>query len=97
ETGYSYTYLSKIFSKQEKITIARYFILLKIEKVKELLTYGELSLGEIANMLQYSSVQALSNQFRKVTGYSVSEFREGLAGKRRPLDQIISLDSKSSE
>ena len=96
ETGYSYTYLSKVFSKQENITIARYFILIKIEKVKELLTYGELTLREIAESLQYSSVQALSNQFRKVTGYSVSQFREGLAGKRGKIDQIVNLDAGAS-
>ncbi|MBK7988259.1 MAG: helix-turn-helix transcriptional regulator [Ignavibacteria bacterium] len=76
KTDLNYTYLSKIFSTIENTTIEKYFILLKIEKVKELLSYQELSLSEISYQLAYSSVQALSNQFKKITGITVSEFKE---------------------
>ncbi len=89
ELGISYAYLSKLFSKLEGQTIEKYFIRLKIEKVKELLSYQELSLSEISYRLKYSSVQALSSQFRKITGISVSEYKEnGLLLERKELDRI---------
>lgn len=88
KTDLNYTYLSKIFSKVENITIEKYFILLKIEKVKELVSYGELTLSEIAYQLTYSSVQALSNQFKSVTGLTVSEFKEQSQKNRKSLDKI---------
>jgi AraC family transcriptional regulator len=84
----NYTYLSKIFSNNENITIERYFILLKIEKVKELLTYKELSLSEISHQLAYSSVQALSKQFKTATGLTVSEFKEQESKNRKSLDNL---------
>jgi len=68
--GKDYHYLSVLFSSQESITIEQYYILQKIERAKELLKYGELTLSEIAYRLNYSSVQHLSNQFKKVTGFS---------------------------
>lgn len=83
-----YSYLSNLFSSVEGITIEKYFIALKIEKAKELLVYGELSLSEIAWQLGYSSVQHLSNQFKKVTGLTPSYFKTIGAAKRKPLDQI---------
>jgi AraC-like DNA-binding protein len=83
-----YQYLSKVFSRLEHITIEKYFILLKIERVKELLSYGQLTLSEIAYQLQYSSVQHLSNQFKKVTGQSVSEYKNAHQPNRTPLDAI---------
>ena len=76
------------FAEREGVTIARYLILLKIERVKELLGYGELTLSEIAFRLRYSSVQHLSNQFRRVTGVSVREYKGGGAGHRHPLDAL---------
>jgi AraC family transcriptional regulator len=83
-----YSYLSKVFSRLEPTTIEKYFILLKIERVKELLSYGQLTLSEIAHQLQYSSVQHLSNQFKKITGQSVSEYKNTIQPTRTPLDAI---------
>lgn len=71
-----YTYLSNLFSRLQGVTIEKYIISQKIELVKELLVYEELSLGDIAFKLQYSSVAHLSNQFKKVTGVTPSNFRE---------------------
>ncbi len=83
-----YTYLSKLFSSVEGQTIERYIIRLKIEKVKEYLTYEELTLTEIADILGYSSVAHLSSQFKKETGMTPSEFK-GLSSRERiPLDNI---------
>ncbi|MEE9466493.1 MAG: AraC family transcriptional regulator [Candidatus Neomarinimicrobiota bacterium] len=86
--GRSYSYLSKLFSDLEQITIEKYIILQKIEKVKELLVYDELSLSEIAYMLGYSSTQHLSGQFKTVTGLTPTAFRHDKAGRRRPLDRV---------
>lgn len=71
----SYSYLSTLFSKHEHITLEKYIILQRIEKVKELVQQGELSLSEIAYSMGYSSVQYLSTQFRQITGYSVTEYK----------------------
>jgi len=71
----SYQHLSTVFSRNEKITLEKYIILQRIEKVKELIQNGELSLSEIAFMMGYSSVQYLSTQFKQVTGYSVTEYK----------------------
>jgi len=79
---YQYTYLAGIFSSEKGSTIERFIIMQKIEKVKELLEYGEFSLTEIANKLQYSSVAHLSNQFKKVTGVTASDYkRNNIAAK----------------
>lgn len=87
--GMSYPHLSNLFSKQEGITLERFIILQKIEKVKELISYGELSLSEIAFMMGYSSVQYLSKQFKQTTGNSVSEFRKSPQQYRLPIDRLI--------
>lgn len=71
-----YNYLSNLFSEVEGTTIKKYFIAQKIEKVKKLLVYNELSLAEIAFRLNYSSVVYLSNQFKKVTGLLSSYFKQ---------------------
>ena len=71
-----YTSLSQLFSSVEGITIEKYLIHQRIEKVKELLKYGELNLTEIAREMGYSSVQYLSNQFKRVTGLSPNEFKK---------------------
>ena len=86
--GYDYTYLSSLFSAVEGITIEKYIILQRIERVKELLIYDELTLSEIAYQMGYSSVQHLSNQFRKVIGMSPSAFKKLQEKKRKPLDKI---------
>jgi AraC-like DNA-binding protein len=85
---HDYNYLSNLFSEVEGTTIEKYFIAQKIEKVKELLVYDELSLSEIAFRLNYSSVAYLSNQFKKVTGLTPSHFKQIRADRRKPLDQV---------
>lgn len=86
--GLSYQQLSKIFSKHEPITLERYIILNKMERIKELLMYEEYTLSEIAYMMDYSSVQYLSNQFKKETGYSVSEYIKSGYNFKIPLEDI---------
>ena len=88
EIGYDYSYLSRLFSSTEGITIEKYIINQKIEKAKELLVYNELSLKEISYMLGYSSVQHLSNQFKKVTGLSPTHFKTLNKNLRKPLDKV---------
>ena len=83
-----YSYLSSLFSEVEGITIEKYIINQKIEKVKELIIYDELSLSEIAFQLGYSSVAHLSNQFKKVTGLTPSHFKKVGQNKRKPLDKV---------
>ncbi|WP_321282334.1 AraC family transcriptional regulator [Marinifilum fragile] len=85
---HDYSYLSNLFSEVEGTTIEKYFIAQKIEKVKELLVYDELSLSEIAFRLNYSSVAYLSNQFKKVTGLSPSHFKQIGKDRRKPLDEV---------
>lgn len=85
---HDYTYLSNLFSEAEGTTIEKYFIAQKIEKVKELLVYDELSLSEIANKMNYSSVAYLSNQFKKVTGLTPTYFKNIKDKKRKPLDNL---------
>lgn len=80
--GYDYTYLSNIFSEEKGITLQQYIIMHRIERVKEMLLYDDLSLTEIAYRLQYSSVAHLSNQFKKVTGLTPSNYKQ-LKQKRR--------------
>jgi AraC family transcriptional regulator len=72
----SYQHISSIFSKHEHITLEKFIIRQKIEKVKELIRGSDLSLSEIAYMMGYSSVQYLSTQFRNITGITVSEFKK---------------------
>jgi len=78
ETGMDYHQLTQLFSAVESITIEQFTILQRIERVKELLRYGEMSLGEIAYRMGYSSVAHVSNQFKKVTGMTPSGFRKML-------------------
>ncbi len=73
---YDYTYLSNVFSEVKGITIQQFIIINKIERVKELLLYDELSLTEISYKLHYSSVGHLSNQFKKITGLSPTYFKQ---------------------
>jgi AraC-like DNA-binding protein len=88
ELHHDYNYLSGLFSEVEGTTIEKYFIAQKIEKVKELIVYDELSLSEIAFRLNYSSVGYLSNQFKKVTGLTPSHFKQIKDDKRKPLDKV---------
>jgi YesN/AraC family two-component response regulator len=83
-----YTYLSNLFSESEGTTIEKYIIRQKIERVKELLEYGELTLSEIAYQVGYSNVAYLSGLFKKVTGMTPSQFKERGSKNRKPLDKI---------
>ncbi|MFL5787728.1 MAG: helix-turn-helix domain-containing protein [Flavisolibacter sp.] len=85
---HEYTYLSSLFSSVEGRTIENYFIEQRIEKVKELLVYNELSLSQIAFDMDYSSVAHLSNQFKKITGLTPSHFKEIGSAKRKLLDKV---------
>lgn len=88
KVGVDYHTLSTLFSDTEGTTIEKYIINQRIEKVKELLVYNELSLSEIAFKTGYSSVQHLSTQFKKVTGLTPSHFKQIKDNKRKPLDEV---------
>ena len=88
-TGMPYHQLSRVFSDQTGTTLEKYIILLKIERVKELLSYKDLTLSEISYQMGYSSVQYLSNQFKQVTGVTPKQFKDGKGGHRIPLDQLL--------
>jgi AraC-like DNA-binding protein len=83
-----YSTLSNLFSEIENNTIEKYFISQKIERVKELLNYNELSLSEIADMLNYSNVAHLSNQFKKVTGFTPTYFKQLKDKKRIEIENL---------
>jgi len=85
---HDYTYLSNIFSEVKGITIQQFIIAHKIERAKELLIYDELNLTEIAFRLHYSSVAHLSNQFKKITGLSPTQFKQLKDKKRSPIEEI---------
>lgn len=86
--GHDYSYLSKLFSELEGITLEQFMIMQRVEKVKELITYKEMSLSQIALELGYSSTAHLSAQFKKVTGLTSSQFRSGSMHARKSLDDI---------
>ena len=86
--GAEYSTLSASFSESESLTIEKFIIKQKIEKAKELLTYGEKSLSEIAFLLNYSSVAHLSAQFKKVTGVTPSAFKQNNVASRKTLDKV---------
>lgn len=88
EIGQDYSYISNLFSQSEATTIEQYYILQKIEKVKELLTYDEFTLSEIAFRMNYSSPSHLSKQFKKVTGLTPTIFRNLKEKNRLPLDSL---------
>lgn len=88
ELHQDYNTLSNLFSEVENTTIEKYFINQKIEKVKELIIYDELSLSEIAYSLNYSSVSHLSNQFKKITGFSPTYFKNLKSLKRRQIEDL---------
>ncbi|MCB0519067.1 MAG: helix-turn-helix transcriptional regulator [Saprospiraceae bacterium] len=85
---YDYTYLANLFSETTGITIEHFIIAHKIERVKELLIYDELTLTEISYKLNYSSVAHLSNQFKKVTGLTPTFFKHLKNKKRTPLEDV---------
>ncbi len=86
--GYSYQHLSAIFSKYEPNTLEKFIILHKIEKVKEMIEYGDLTLSEIAFAMGYSSVQYLSTQFKNITGISVTDYKKAPNVERKSIAEI---------
>lgn len=86
--SYDYNYLSSLFSSVEGITIEQYIIKQKIERAKELLIYDELTLSQIADALDYSSVAHLSAQFKKVTGFTPTAFKNSQQQHRIALDKL---------
>lgn len=88
ELDYDYTYLANLFSQTEGITIQQFILHHKIERIKELIIYNELSLSEISHMLNYSSAAALSNQFKKVTGLTPSFYKQLKEKRKQNLENI---------
>jgi AraC-like DNA-binding protein len=86
--NHDYTYLANLFSEVEGITLEHFIILHKIERVKELIVYDELSLTEISYKLHYSSVAHLSNQFKKITGLTPSHFKKLKEYRRKGLENV---------
>ena len=87
-TGQEYGSLSRLFSELTGSTVEKYYIAQRIERVKELLTYGELTLSQIADMMHYSSTAHLSAQFKSVTGMTPTRFRSLTDAGRKPLDKL---------
>lgn len=85
---YDYTYLANLFSEVQGTTIAQFLISHKVERIKELIIYDELSISEIAWKMNYSSVAHLSNQFKKVTGLTPSHFRQLKNKRRSPIEEV---------
>ncbi|RFS21322.1 AraC family transcriptional regulator [Chitinophaga silvatica] len=86
--AYEFGYLSDLFSKLEGITVERYFMLHRLEKVKELLDYDQISLSEIAFEVGFSSVHHLSAQFKKLTGITPSQYKQLAVKERKFLDLV---------
>jgi AraC-like DNA-binding protein len=85
---HDYTYMANLFSEVQGITIEQFIIAHKVERIKELIIYGELNITEIAYTMNYSSVAHLSNQFKKVTGLSPTHFKQLKDKKRKPIEEI---------
>lgn len=83
-----YTYLSNLFTEVQGTTIAQFMILHKIERIKELMIYDELNITEIAIKMNYSSVAHLSNQFKKMTGLTPSQYKNSKNKLRSPIEDI---------
>jgi AraC-like DNA-binding protein len=94
---YDYTYLSNIFSEVKGITIQQFIINHKIERIKELIIYDELSISEIAWKMNYSSVAHLSNQFKKNTGLTPSHFKQLKNKRRSPIEEIGNSNNSMSK
>lgn len=86
--GMSYQHLSKTFSSHEPVTLERYIILQKTEKIKELIDSNEYTLSEISYLMDYSSIQHLSSQFKQITGLTPSEYKRSDRSMRKPIDDL---------
>lgn len=96
KTNLNYTYLSNVFRAENGITIQQFIIIHKIERIKELLLYGEMNLSEISYKMHYSSIAHLSNQFKKMTGMSPSEYRNLDVIHRIPLEDLGKLSTQQN-
>jgi len=85
---FDYTYLSNIFSEVQGTTLEHFIISHKIERIKELIIYDELNITEIARIMNYSSVAYLSSQFKKITGFSPSQFKQMKDQRRSPIEEV---------
>ncbi len=94
KTNLNYTYLSNVFRAENGITIQQFIIIHKIERIKELLLYGEMNLSEISYKMHYSSIAHLSNQFKKMTGMSPTEYRNLDVIHRIPLEDLGKLSTQ---
>lgn len=92
--NHDYTYLSNLFSEVQGTTIEQFIISHKVERIKELIIYGELNITEIAWKMNYSSVAHLSNQFKKVTGLSPSHFKQLKDKRRTPIEDVGNVNSE---
>ena len=95
--SHDYTYLANLFSEVQGTTIEQFIISHKIERIKELINYGELNITEIAWKMNYSSVAHLSNQFKKMTGLSPSQFKKLKDKRRSPIEEIGNLRPDKQE
>lgn len=86
--NYDYTYLANIFSRSQGISIEQFLLTHRIEKIKELLVYGEFNITEIADKLHYSSVAHMSNQFKKMTGLTPSRYKHLKLNRRTALENV---------
>jgi len=84
----NYTYLANLFAEVKGTTIEHFIITHKVERIKELIIYDELSLTDIASLMQYSSVAHLSKQFKKITGLTPSHFKQLKNKRRNPLEDL---------
>ena len=94
KTNLNYTYLSNVFRTENNMTIQQFIIIHKIERIKELLLYGEMNLSEISYKMHNSSIAHLSNQFKKITGLSPTEYRQLDVIHRIPLEEIGNMGTK---
>lgn len=86
--GYDYTYMANVFSETQGLTIEHFIILHKTERIKELILYGEHNMTEISFIMNYSSIGHLSSQFKKTTGYTLSEFKKMKNTKRTNIENL---------
>lgn len=95
--SHDYTYMANLFSEVQGTTIVQFIIQHKVERIKELIMYGELNITEIAWKMNYSSVAHLSNQFKKITGLTPSHFKKLRDKKRIPIEEIGSIPAVTGQ
>src|SRR5665213_4392552 len=93
--NYNYTYLANLFKEIQGTTIERFMISHKVERIKELIIYGELTMSQIAYKMKYSSIGHLSNQFKQMTGLSLTQFKQLKDKRRNAIEEIGNSNSKA--